>query len=414
MSDVDVHPAQPPEPAPEGEHQLSPPYPAAQSVAAPVKPRSNYTGRLVAAIVVAVVLATGGGIAIGWDLARIISSHNAAQAQIKTVAPATNPTGTLSLSAIANKVDPAVVDVNTTIQTSSGSGQAAGTGLILTPSGDVLTNNHVVDQSTSITVNIQGRPGSFAADVIGVDPSADIAVIHIENVSGLPTVTLANSSSVRIGDSVVAIGNALGLGGAPRATQGSVTALDQSITASENGSNSEQLSGMIQADTEISPGDSGGALVNSAGQVVGVITAGEVAGFRTNTSTVAYAIPSSTAVGIANRILAGQAGGGVIIGPVGYLGVGVETLDPATAGQLGLSVSSGVIVRSVQTGSPAEKAGIKIGSVITGINATTIDSTATLGNALHLFKPGDQVKVTWVDQTTTHSATVTLTTGPTV
>src|SRR5205823_12500984 len=123
----------------------------------------------------------------------------------------------------------------------------------------------------------------YPATVVGVDPSDDLAVIHVENVSGLPTVKLANSSSLKIGDSVIAIGNALGLGGVPRVTEGFITALDQTITASENGSNSETLNGMIQSDAEISPGDSGAALVNAAYQVVRIITAGEATSFRTTT-----------------------------------------------------------------------------------------------------------------------------------
>ena len=250
--------------------------------------------------------------------------------------------------------------------------------------------------------------------MIGVDPADDLAVIHIENVSNLPMVTMADSASLRIGDKVLAIGNALGLGGVPRVTEGSITALNQTITASDNGANSEQLAGMIRSDAEISPGDSGGALVNLAGHVVGTITAGEATSFRSDTSAVNYAIPSSTGVRVANLILSGQSGNGILIGPVGYLGVGVDTLDPQTAAQLGLTVTSGALVRSVQAGSPAESAGITIGSVITAINGAAVDSSTALGKALHVFKPGDQVRVTWIDKGTTRNATVTLTTGPAV
>ena len=145
-----------------------------------------------------------------------------------------------------------------------------------------------------------------------------------------------------------------------------------------------------------------------------IITAGEAQGFRSSSTTVNYAIPSSPAVSIANRILAGQAGNGVIIGPVGYLGVSVETLDPQTASQLGLKITSGALVRSVQADSPAQSAGIKTGAVITGVNNTVIDSSRALGDALHQFKPGDHVKVTWLYQGATHSATVTLISGPAV
>ena len=392
------------------EPQLAPEAPA-EDLATPVAgtaPAKQFGKSLVAGIVAAVILASGGGIGIGWNLAHLISNRSSAasQSHVSTVAPqgSSNGSANLDINAITRKVSPAVVDIDTTIQTSNGTGAAAGTGLIMTSSGDVLTNNHVVESSTRIKVSIQGRSGTYAADVIGVDPGDDIAVIHIRDVSGLPTASFASSSSVQVGDTVFALGNALGMGGAPRVTQGTVTGLDQSITASDNGAQAEQLTGMIQSDAEISPGDSGGALVNSAGQVIGIITAGEAQGFRSTSTTVAFAIPASKAIDVANRILDGEAGNGIFIGPVGYLGVAVQDLGDG----------SGVEVRSVQAGSPAQRAGITAGSVITAIDSTAIDSATALGNALHQHKPGDQVKVTWTVGTASHSATVTLTTGPTI
>ena len=394
--------------------QLAPP-PAPAVASPPASP--NFARRLTAAIVVAVILATGGGVGAGWALARLISSHYTTQAHVQTVSPiqqSTSGSTNLDINGITRKVSPAVVDINTVIQTASGSAAAAGTGLIITSSGDVLTNNHVVEGSVSIKVTIQGKSGTYAATVLGVDPTDDIAVIHINGVSGLPTVTIADSSTVKVGDTIYALGNALGLGGAPRVTQGTVTALDQTITASDNGAQAEQLTGMIQSDAEISPGDSGGALVNSAGQVIGVVTAGEAQGFRSTSTTIAFAIPSSKAVDIANRILAGQAGNGVYIGPVGYLGVSVQTLDANSAAQLGLSVSSGAYVRGEVAGSPAEHAGITAGSVITRVNSAVVDSATSLGDALHQYKPGDQVKITWIAGNATHTATVTLISGPAI
>ncbi len=394
--------------------QLAPP-PAPAVASPPASP--DFARRLTAAIVVAVILATGGGVGAGWALARLISSHYTTQAHVQTVSPipqSTSGSTNLDINGITRKVSPAVVDINTVIQTASGSAAAAGTGLIITSSGDVLTNNHVVEGSVSIKVTIQGKSGTYAATVLGVDPTDDIAVIHINGVSGLPTVTIADSSTVKVGDTIYALGNALGLGGAPRVTQGTVTALDQTITASDNGAQAEQLTGMIQSDAEISPGDSGGALVNSAGQVIGIVTAGEAQGFRSTSTTIAFAIPSSKAVDIANRILAGQAGNGVYIGPVGYLGVSVQTLDANSAAQLGLSVSSGAYVRGVVAGSPAEHAGITAGSVITRVNSAVVDSATALGDALHQYKPGDQVKITWIAGNATHTATVTLISGPAI
>ena len=403
-----------PEPTSQDLQPARPPAP----VAVPPHPSPDFTRRLTAAIVAAVILATGGGVGAGWAMARFISSHFTPQAHIQTVQPiqqsASSGNTNLDLNGITRKVSPAVVDINTVIQTASGTAAAAGTGLIITSSGDVLTNNHVVEGSVSVKVTIQGKSGAFTATVTGVDPADDIAVIHVKGVSGLPTVSIADSSTVKVGDTIYAIGNALGLGGAPRVTQGSVTALDQTITASDNGAQAEQLSGMIQSDAEISPGDSGGALVNRAGQVIGIITAGQAQSFRSTSTTIAFAIPSSKAVDIANRILAGRAGNGIYIGPVGYLGVSVQTLDATTADQLGLSVTSGAYVRAVVAGSPAEGAGITAGSVITRVGSSVVDSATALGDALHQYKPGDQVKITWLSGKATHNATVTLISGPAI
>lgn len=403
-----------PEPTSQDLQLAPPPAPAA----AYPPPSPDLARRLTAAIVAAVIVATGGGIGAGWALARFISSHNTTQAHVQTVQPIQKSTSSgstnLDINSITRKVSPAVVDINTVIQTASGSAAAAGTGLIITSSGDVLTNNHVVEGSVSIRVSIQGKSGAYTATVIGVDPADDVAVIHVNGVSGLPTVAIADSSTVMVGDTVYALGNALGRGGAPRVTQGIVTALDQTITASDNGAQAEQLTGMIQSDAEISPGDSGGALVNRAGQVIGMITAGQAQGFRSNSTTIAFAIPSSKAVDIANRVLAGQAGNGIYIGPVGYLGVSVQTLDATTAAQLGLSITSGAYVRGVVAGSPAEHAGITTGSVITRVNSAVVDSATALGDALHQYKPGDQVKITWISGNATHTANVTLISGPAI
>ena len=397
--------------------ELQPALPPAPVATYPQRPSPDFARRLTAAIVAAVILAAGGGVGAGWALARFIGIHyySPTQAHLQTVQPSTsNGSTNLDINGITRKVSPAVVDINTVIETASGSAAAAGTGLIISSSGDVLTNNHVVEGSVRIKVTIQGKTGTYSATVIGVDPTDDIAVIHVNGVSGLPTVTIADSSTVTVGDTVYALGNALGLGGAPRVTQGTITALDQTITASDNGAQAEQLTGMIQTDAEISPGDSGGALVNSAGQVIGVITAGQAQGFRSTSTTIAFAIPSGKAVDIANRILAGQSGNGVYIGPVGYLGVSVETLDATNQAQLGASVSSGAYVRSVVAGSPAERAGITAGSVIIQVNSTAVDSATALGDALHQHKPGDQVNITWVAGTATHTANVRLISGPAI
>src|SRR5713101_6106097 len=392
MSEIDPQSlVPPPPPAPEG--WVSAPAPA---------PRPSWGRWLAVGTIAATILAAGGGIGIGLTVSRCLHTSHPAQtatlpqtsepssstAPIAAVTPSANQNGTINAAAIAAKVDPAIVDINTVVQGSSGSGAAAGTGMIITSSGEVLTNNHVVDQSISISVTIAGHTGTYPAHVIGVSPTSDVALIQIEGVSGLPTVTLADASSVKVGDPVVALGNALGQGGTPAVTQGQVTAVDQTITASEGNGRSETLSGMIQSDAAISPGDSGGALVNSAGQVIGMITAGEAQGFRTTSSTIGYAITTNSALAVVNEIRAAQAG---------------------------LSITSGALVWAVQAGSPAEQAGMTRLSVITKIGSTSVDSSASLGNALHAYKPGANVAVTWIDSGgVSHTKTLTLTTGPNV
>jgi S1-C subfamily serine protease len=376
----------------------------------PAPPRDTIWHRIAAFIVLIAVVAAAAGAGIGWSLARAINTNQVAQntAQPESpIQPATPGTGSSTgTSAIAAKVDPAIVDINTTV----GSSQAAGTGMLISSTGEILTNNHVVAQSTSITVTVQGRSQTYKAHLVGVDVSQDIAVIQIDSsVSGLPTVTFASSSSVKVGDSVIAIGNALGQGGTPPAHSGQVTSLDQTITASEGGGQSETLNGMIESDAVIYEGDSGGALLNSSGQVVGMITAGQAQGFRSAASNLGYAIPSNTLLSTLNRIRAHEQAPDLQYSQVGYMGVQVQTLDSSTAAQLGLSISTGaLVVATPASGSPASDAGITRYSVITNLGGTTIDSADTLGPAIKAHQPGDQVSVTWVNTSGTHHATVTL------
>jgi S1-C subfamily serine protease len=368
----------------------------------PPAPHNDSVWNKVAAFLVLIaVVAAAGGVGIGWSLARIVTKQPVAQSTGQPLTPITQATpgaspatGSNSAEAIAARVRPAIVDINTTL----GNGQAAGTGMLISSTGEILTNNHVVIGSSSITVTVQGSSTDYTAHVIGVNVSQDVAVIQIDqSVSGLPTVKFANSASVQVGDPVVAIGNALGRGGAP-ATSGSVTAVDQTITASEGRADAETLSGMIQSDARIYEGDSGGALVNASGQVIGMITAGEAQGFRSAASDVGYAISANTAIGVVNRIVAHDQSADLTYGQVGYLGVSVQD-----------SASGGALVVGVQSGSPAASAGISAGSVITTIGGTAVSSSDMLGKAVKAYKPGDSVSIRWTTSGgATHTATVTL------
>jgi S1-C subfamily serine protease len=330
----------------------------------------------------------GGGSVSGGDSSSSSSSNN----------------GPLSQSDIESRIDPAVADINTTL---NGQGSAAGTGMVITSSGQVLTNNHVIQGASSIRVQVGGSGRTYSAHVVAVDPADDVALLQLENASGLTTISIGDSSKVSVGDPIVAIGNALGRGGTPQASQGTVTALNRTITASDiGGSNAETLSGLIQIDAPIQPGDSGGPLVNNSGQVVGMDTAAETNGLRRRAqpSTVGFAIPINTAMSIARQMASGQSSPNIQSGQGPLLGVEVQD----AAGQ-----TSGALVAGVQSGSPAASAGLVAGDVITGLGGTRVDSAAALGTAIHGHHVGDQVKVTWVDQSgQQHSATVKLAAGP--
>jgi S1-C subfamily serine protease len=208
---------------------------------------------------------------------------------------------------IPDRIDPAVVDVSVTL--GAGGGSAAGTGIVISADGEVLTNHHVIDGATQIDLQIDGAGPTFAATVIGDDPTNDLALLRIPGVSGLATVQVGDSSKVAVGDAVTAIGNAQGRGGLPVSTTGLVVALNQTITAGGGSGTSETLDGLIRFSAPIEPGDSGGPLVNAEGLVIGIDTIGAVNAPGESTVHVGYAIPINTALSIAARINPGHTGG---------------------------------------------------------------------------------------------------------
>ncbi|HVU90755.1 MAG TPA: trypsin-like peptidase domain-containing protein [Jatrophihabitans sp.] len=279
--------------------------------------------------------------------------------------------------------------------------QSAGTGMILSSDGEVLTNNHVVNGATSIVVTVASTGKSYRADVVGTAPTEDVAVLQLRNASGLKTANLASSTgSVKVGNKVIGVGNAGGTG-TLRASSGSVVALDQTITASDDGSgtNAEKLDGLIEVNAPIISGDSGGPLYDSSGKVIGMDTAASA----NPGATKAYAIPIDDAVKVADQIEGGQESSTIHIGLPPFLGVSIA----ATSG------TRGAAVESLLSGGPAAAAGITPGSVITRVGGHTVGSGDSLKTVLRNYHPGDKVKVSWTDATgTSHSATVTLATGP--
>jgi S1-C subfamily serine protease len=302
-----------------------------------------------------------------------------------------------------------IVTVNTVLKYQGA--QAAGTGMILNSNGEVLTNNHVVDGATSISVTVVSTGKTYTAAVVGTDPTDDVAVIQLQNASGLQTAKLGDSSNVSAGDAVTGVGNAGGTGTLTQAS-GNVEALNQSLTATDdNGQNAEQLTGMIESNAPIQAGDSGGPLYNSDGEVVGMDTAAEAAS-QSSTASQAYSIPIGKALNIAHEIESGVHNSTIHQGYPGFLGVSIADSSVNGFGNSASSVS-GAQVQSVVDGSPAVGAGLAAGDVITAVNGTAVGSAADLHNALANDRPGSKVTITWTDASgQSHSASVTLATGP--
>jgi S1-C subfamily serine protease len=311
------------------------------------------------------------------------------------------PSGASDTGTVAAKVDPGVVDITTRLGFQGG--EAAGTGMVLNSSGDVLTNNHVVDGATSISVTDVGNGQTYTADIVGTDKSQDVAVVKLVGASGLKTVSIGNSSTLAVGTTVTAIGNAGGAGGTPSAAGGHVTDLDQAITASDESENSsEELTGLIQTDAALRPGDSGGPLVNSQGQVMGMDTAASSA-FEFQASTEGFAIPINEAVSIARQIMAGRGSSIVHIGNTALIGVVVDTPTG----------TSGAEIVTVETGTPAQALGLVSGDVIDSLAGQSVASAAELTQLMQRHHPGETVELGWIDMSgQQQKATVQLATGP--
>jgi len=392
------------------------------------------------------------------------SSSASAQPSSGALAPAPLPstavpapssgTGNSGGSANLSNVEQGLVIINTKLQYSSE--QAAGTGMVINPDGLVLTNNHVIENATKITATVVATGKNYVAKVVGYDVTGDIALIQLQNPSGLHAVPIGDSSQVKTGANVVALGNAEGQSQIVPAS-GQVTGINQTITASDQGGTvkSETLHGMIETNANIVAGDSGGPLVNSAGRVIGMDTAGNTVSGPQQQSVSGFAIPINTALSVGRQIAAGDASSTVVIGYPPFIGIyvgqGTDSNPQDQAAQqqqqnngfggfgngfgnssgnggspscytsdANLSVpstiapvNSGTLVIGTICGSPAATAGLTAGSVVTGVNGQTVGSPQSLGDIMAKLHPGDNVSVTWVipsGQRTTGN--LTLTAGP--
>ena len=404
------------------------------------------------------------------------SSASAAPAIPAAPVPSTSPLpsyagATPAEAAILKKVEPGLVIINTTLQYTSE--EAAGTGMVISSGGLLLTNNHVIENATKISATVVSTGKTYAVKVVGYDVTGDVALLKMQDASGLHTIPVGNSSAVKSGDAVVAMGNAEGQSQIVPAA-GSITGINQSVTASDQGGTvtSESLHGMFETNADIVSGDSGGPLATAAGQVIGMDTAGEDGGFNQQQSSAGFAIPIATALSVVHKISAGDASSTIVIGYPPFIGVyigqGTNSSPQAQAeqqegtGSTGgsgnggfggsgnggsgnggfggsgnggsgsggsqscynsdatltvpstiASVSSGTLVIGTICGSPAAAAGLTAGSVITSVNGQAIGSPQSMVTIMSKYKPGTTVSLTWVTPAGQRkTGNMTLTAGP--
>jgi S1-C subfamily serine protease len=429
----------------------------------PAKPprRGGFFSHLLVAVIAAGLAV---GVTVAVDHASTSSpagSGSDAPGAAAVPLPASSSSGAAgSEQQVVNKVEPGLVIINTTMQYDSEAGAA--TGMVINPDGLVLTNNHVIEDSTKISARVVATGKTYSAKVVGFDTTGDVALIQLQGASGMRTVPLGNSATVKTGAPVVALGNAEGEGTIITAG-GKITGLDKTITASDEGGSitSETLHGMLETNAGIVSGDSGGPLVSSSGQVIGMDTAGSSVsvGQQEQQPGAGFAIPIDTALDVARQIASGRASSTVAIGYPPFIGIfiGSGTLTnpqqqaeqqdeqngfgngsggfggfgyPGFGGNGGTPscyssnsdvgvpsdiapVNSGTLIDGTICDSPAASAGITGGSVITSVDGQSTASPAALTRVMSGLHPGDTVSVTWVSpsgrSTTSH---LTLAAGP--
>ena len=357
-----------------------PPAPGPQSAPKPADGRRRGRRLAGAALVGAVAAASGiGGGVVGARIERdrtpAASSTPAAVPTSGTLAPSASGTsGALDVRKVLAAIEPAVVQVTAPSRT----GTSVGTGFVISTSGEILTNAHVVEGATSVRVRLPGESTARTVRVVGADTTADVALLQLDGAINLTAALLGSVDDVHVGDPVVAIGYALGLRGDPTVTTGIVSATDRALG---------DLTGLVQTDAAINPGNSGGPLVDANGKVIAINTAKlDSSGDGRGADGLGFAITIDDAVSIANRLRGGTTSGGTAAGTA-FLGV--TTQDP-TDGSLG------TIVQSVSAGTGAEKAGVLAGDVIVAINGQQIAAGSDLGRAIRTAGPGATVTLSIV------------------
>jgi serine protease Do len=327
-----------------------------------------------------------------------------------TFAPGTNlklRNGALDIQGVLAKTEPAVVSIETDtfVRQNGIFGPAvsrvrgAGTGMVLSSDGDILTNNHVIEGAQQIRVTITGQKEPREADLIGADPLSDVAIIRVRNASGLKTVTLGSSSNLQVGDDVVAIGNALALVGGNTVTRGIVSALDRSVDDPQ-----ESLRHLIQTDAAINSGNSGGPLVDARGEVIGMNTIViRGTGSGAPVESIGFAIAIDSIKPLIARLRAGKPAPAV-----SFVGLATVDLTEDLKQELGVPVSKGAVVQDVTEGSPSEAVGLQVGDVITSFGGKSVDTASELVTQVRAHEPDDKVEVVWYRGDTKRTETLTI------
>jgi S1-C subfamily serine protease len=399
----------------------------------PDRPASGWFRRWLTYLVVA-ALSAAAGVGATRAVQHLTAPGPAAAGMPGTAA---ERPGTLNAESVYQAVEPGVVDVTSNLRYLQET--AKGTGFVIdSAAGLILTNNHVIDGATSVTVTPVTSGRSYPARILGYDRADDVALLQVRGIPRLKAVTIGSSARVRVGMPVLAIGNEAGQGGSPTVAPGVISNLDRTIVATDQSSGlNETLHGMMQTSADIRPGDSGGPLAGADGRVIGIDTA---AGGNTVYS--GYSIPIDQAMPIARQIAAGRPGARVQIGLPAFLGVllpdssspspqrqarrdphqtgamsgsgngctsGDTTAAPASIAPAG----TGALVNGVLCGTPAAQAGLFAGDVITSAGGHAVTSPRSLTAILGRFRPGSQVALAWVAPGgSLHTALVTLAGGP--
>jgi S1-C subfamily serine protease len=416
--------------------------------AGPPPPPGGQRGRrrgrwLVYLTVAALAAVVGAGLTAALDGGGSAAPGTVSSRDIPT--PSGNAAGskTLNLVTVERKVKPGLVDITATLKYDSET--AEGTGMIVSPSGLVLTNNHVIDGATSVTAILVDSGKTYQARVIGYDSTDDVALLQLIGAASLPTVSFGDSSQVKVGTAVLALGNADGRGGVTPAA-GIINGLNRSIQASDAGSGTtEDLNHMLQTDALIQQGDSGGALANNAGQVIGMVTAANSGSGGGVSGTTGFAIPIDSALKIAREIAAQQPSGTVSIGLPGFLGVEVgqstspnpvrQAIDqeradnsPGPTANVGSCLTGGqppgvpraiapahigALVLGILCNTAADSQGLIPGDVITAVNGQAVTTPGSLTGITAKYHPGQVVSVSWESISgVRHTSSFTLGSGP--